>query len=138
MGIHDNQTLLSLTKNFRKPHCGKRPGAEHVAEGEAGSNRRQLVRVTYQNQPLSLGNRPQEAMQQLHIHHGHLVHNYHVTLKRIVLILQENHLARGRVNGCLQEPMDGGSLFSSNFCQTFGRSARRSSQKAAKLQLTQK
>ena len=79
MGIHDDEALLSLAENFRQPHRGKLTAAEHIAEGKAGAYGGQLVRIAHKNQPFSCGNCLQKRVQQLHIHHGHLVHDDRVT-----------------------------------------------------------
>ena len=80
VGIHYDQALLGLPEDLRQAHGRQRAAAQHIAEGAPRSHRRQLVRVSHQNQALSLGDGPQKAVQQPDIHHGHLVHNHRVGL----------------------------------------------------------
>ena len=85
---------LGLPEYFRQTHGRQCAAAQHIAEGAPRSHGRQLVRVSHQNQALSLGDGPQKAVQQPDIHHGHLVHNHRVGLQRVCLIPGKVHLSR--------------------------------------------
>ena len=138
VGIHNNETFLGLAENLRQPDCGKLTAAKHIAERKTGTYRRQLVRVTHQNQPFARGHRLQEAVEQLHIHHGHLVHNNRITFQRIVLIPDKDHLSAVLINPRFQQSVYGGSFFSGDLRQPFGCPACGSCKKAAELHLAQK
>ena len=135
MGVHDDEALLGLAENFRQPHRGQHLAAEHVAEGETGAHRGQLVRVAHQHQTLALGDGQQQTVEKLHVHHGHLIHDDGVGLQGMVLIPDEDHLARAGIDIGLQQAVDGGSLLPRHLRQTLGGAARGGCQNAAQTHL---
>ena len=137
MGVHDDEALLSLAEDLRQPDSRQLTAAEHIVKGETGPHRGQLVRVTHKDQTFSLRDSLQQAMQQLDIHHGHLVHDHHIRLQRIGFIPCKNHFAGVLVNTGLQQPVNGGGILSGHLGQTLGRTARRRRQKALQLHLSQ-
>ena len=80
MGIHNDEALLRLPENFRQAHRGEHIAAKAIAEGEARAHGGQRIRVTHQNQPLIAGDGPEQAVEQLDVHHGHLLHDHRVRL----------------------------------------------------------
>ena len=120
VGIHYNKALLRLTKNLCQPYCGKHPAAQHVTERKTGPHRRQLVRISHQNQPFPLGHRPQKTSQKQHIHHGHLVHDHRVGFQRVIFIPGKDHFPGGRVDSRFQKPVDGGGILPGDLGKPFG------------------
>ena len=138
MGIHNDEALLRLPENFRQPNRGKLTASEHIAKGETGSHRRKLIRISHQNQTLSLRNRQQQTVQQLYIHHGHFVHDHSIRFQRVVLIPKEEHFARMGINIRFQQPVNGGSILAGDLRQPLGSPPRGRSQQAFELHLSKK
>ena len=137
MGIHNDQALLSLTEDLRQPDLRQHFAAQHVGEGESGTYRGQLIGVTHQNEPLPLRNGFQETVQQLHIHHTHLVHDHRISPQWQILIPAENHLTGGRIDSRLQQAVNGRGFLPCYFGQPFCRPAGGRRQGAAQLHMSQ-
>ena len=125
VGVHDNQALLGLSENLRQPGHRQLFTPEHITEGEARPHRRQLIRITNQNQALALGDGLQKVVQQLNVHHRHFVHDDGIGLQGIVLVLRKVHLPCVLIDPSFQKPMDGGSLLPGNLAHALGSPPRR-------------
>ena len=137
VGVHDDQALLGLAENLRQPHRRQLSAAEHVAEGKAGTHRGKLVRITHQNQPLSLGDGLEQGIEQFYIHHGHLVHDHRVRFQGVILVPDEEHFPGVLIDAGFQQPVDGGGVLPRYLRQPLGGPACGSGQQAAKLHLAQ-
>ena len=107
MSIHDNQALLRLPKNLGQTDRFNRAAGNEIRKEPAGADARKLVWVAHQNQLRLLGQGQQQTVHQQHVHHGNLVHNQRVALKRLVLVAHENHLSRFRRDLRFQQAVDG-------------------------------
>ena len=52
VGVHNDKTLLGLSENLCEPNRRQHLAAQTISKGETWTYRRQLIRVTHQNQPL--------------------------------------------------------------------------------------
>ena len=119
VGIHYDEALLRLAEDFRQTHRGEHPASQHVAERRTRPHRRQLVRISHQDQPFSLGHRPEKASQQQHIHHGHLVHDHRVGFQRVIFIPGKDHFSGSGIDPRLQKPVDGGGILPGDLGEPF-------------------
>ena len=137
MGIHNDQALLGLAEDLRQPHHGKVSCPDHILEGKSRPHRRQLIRISHQNQPFVSGDRPQKAVEQLHIHHGHLIYNHRIRLQGIVLVPDKAHFPGFRVDSRFQKAMNGAGILPGHLRQPLGSTACGGSQHAPQLHLSQ-
>ena len=86
MGVDDDHALAGLTEDFRQPDYRHHIRINHIPEHIARAHGRQLIGVAHQHQPRARPQRPQQRAHQKDIHHGHLVHDNHLCVQRIVLV----------------------------------------------------
>ena len=76
-------------------------------------------------------------VQQLHVHHGHFVHDHRVAFKGVVLVPDEHHVPRAGVDSRFQQPVDGGGVLPRHLRQPFRRPTGGRGQQTGQLHLSQ-
>ena len=86
VGVGDNPAGRRLAENpFQSDH-GEDAAFDDVPQDISGADGRQLVHVSHQDQPHRVGYGPEQGVHQDDVHHGALVRNEDVALKRMILI----------------------------------------------------
>ena len=91
-----NPAALSLPVHLGETHNRHGLGAHQVFQHRPRPYRRQLVCITYKNNPAAIRHCLQKAICQRHIHHRNFVQDYYICFKLLVSIPQK-HLRPGTV-----------------------------------------
>ena len=118
MGVFHNEAALGLPEDMLEADGGHHPRADHLAQNVAGADAGQLVGVPYHNYPAVGPQGGQQALEQLDVHHAHLVQNHHVALEQVALVVDEADHPAGVVH--LQQAVDGGGLAAGQLAQPLG------------------
>ncbi len=100
---------------------GTTSGAQDLAQHTAGANAGQLVGITYHDNAAVVTRGGQQRLEQLDIHHTHLIQNDNVKLEKILFIMDKTHAA-GRIVH-FQQSVDGGSAVAGQLGQPLGGAA---------------
>ena len=86
MGVDHDIAFPGLAENLFQLNYGKASAVYQITEHLSRPHRRKLVHIPHQNQPGSRRNCTQKRLEQMNIHHGHLIHNDNIRFQWIFLI----------------------------------------------------
>ena len=124
MGIFHNEAFGGLAEDMLQPHGGHHTALDDLAQNVAGAHAGQLVGVAHHDDAAAMAQRRQQALEQLCIHHAHLVQHHHVTFEQVFLVVDKAQKAALGVIVHLQQPVDGLGLLARQFRQALGRTPR--------------
>jgi hypothetical protein len=107
--------LPGLPEDLRQPHPRNRVGGQQVAQYFSGTDGRELVDVTDQQQMSPLRDGVDQFVGQDDVHHRRLVHHNKVSVQPVVAIVFR--VAAGLQ---LQQAVDGAGLMAGQLGQPFG------------------
>ena len=84
MGIDDDHTLSGLPEYLGQCDTGQGAAVNDILKHVPGPHRGKLVAVSHHDHTGAPGHRLQQAVHQENVNHGHLIHNQHITLQRIL------------------------------------------------------
>ena len=73
VGVLDNEALLRLAEDIRQAHRRHNAHAQNLAQNVARANAGELVGVSYHNNTAVIPRRRQQRLEQLDVHHAHLI-----------------------------------------------------------------
>ena len=86
MRIGNNPALRCLTEDACQAYNRDNSRQNNIPQDISRAHRRQLVHISYQNQAHPVRHRLQQAVHENRIHHGTLVDNQDISVKRMLLI----------------------------------------------------
>ena len=118
VGVLHDEAAFGLPEDMLEADGGHRPRADHLPQDVAGAHAGQLVGVPHHDDPAVGPQGGQQALEQLDVHHAHLVQDHHVALEQVALVVDEADAAPRIVH--LQQPVDGGGLAAGQLAQALG------------------
>src|SRR5699024_7563655 len=87
--IDDNFRACCLAEDFGQTHSGNLPRIDDISQHSTRADRGQLIDIADNKQRRMGGNGLEQLICQHHIHHGSLINDEHIKLKRIILVVLE-------------------------------------------------
>ena len=122
VGAHDDEALLGLAENLLELHRGEQAGGNQIPQDVARPHAGQLVVIPHQNQPAGEGQGPQQALKDVGVHHGELVHHKAVALQGVALVAGEHGVVL-LVPVHLKQAVDGLGLLAGDLAHALGGAA---------------
>ena len=91
VSVDYDHALPGLPENLRQPYGVNDLAGYDIPQYIARSHRRQLIRVSYENQPCAADHRFGQCIHQKNIHHGHFIDDDHILLQRVFFIFAKIH-----------------------------------------------
>ena len=126
VGIQHDSALCALAVNFSQAGCKEKVTVDKVRQHIARSHRRQLVSITYQNQPRARFEGIAKRLCQHQVKHRGLVNYDCVIIEGIFGVFAEAHVPRLFVVKILQQAVYRTGRVSAGLHNSFGGSACRS------------
>ena len=121
VGILHDEALSGLPEYLVEADRRHQPGADDLAEDIARADAGQLVGVAYHNNTAAVPQGRNEGLEQLDVHHTHLVEDDDVALEQVLIVVDEADHAAGVVH--FQQAVDGGGFPARQLAQTLGGAA---------------
>ncbi len=86
MGVDNDIALRRLPEDLRQPHHRKPAGIYDILQHASGPHRGKLIHISHQNQPCPHGDRQQQRVDQIDIHHGHLIDDHHILIQGMLRV----------------------------------------------------
>ena len=118
VGVLHDEALSGLPEYLVEADRRHQPGADGLAEDIARADAGQLVGVTYHNNPAAVPQCRNEGLEQLDVHHAHLVEDNDVALEQVLVVVDKADHTAGVVH--FQQTVDGGGFPARQFAQTLG------------------
>ena len=83
LGIGCDPASVLLPEHLIQSDDRYKAAGDDLLQNCAGTNRRQLITVTYQNESGLIGNRPEQLLCQINIQHGNLIHKDEIRFQHL-------------------------------------------------------
>ncbi len=123
--VDDDVAILRLAEDRIEPRHRDYSAGDEVAQHVPRPHRRQLIHIAHQQEVTARLHGLEQVVHQQDVHHGRLIHDDHIRVKRIVLVARKAEAFGGFD---LQQPVDRLRFQAGRLAQTFGGAARRRAQ----------
>ena len=120
VGVFHDHALILLAEDAGQANGGHHPAANHLAEDVARAHAGQLIRVAHHDNAAAVLQGGQQALEELGVHHAHLIQHHHIALEQVFLVVDEAQQMNLGVIVHLQQPVDGLGLLAGELAQPFG------------------
>ena len=126
VGVLHDEALRGLPEDLVQADGGHPLGADDLAQDVAGADAGQLVGIAHHQDAAAVPQRRDEGLEQLDVHHAHLVEDDDIALEQVLVVVDEADHAAGVVH--FEQAVDGGGLPAGQLAQPLGRAARGSAE----------